>query len=323
MTKRIYEKLNKILSLYIFGNPNRFNYNVFNFFYRTIISKNNKKDEKINQLVKNGYFKGSKASKEFIDLIRENIINKKDIDEKTTEILHQNKVEIKKKNIAFRVDPLFRNKIIEFIKTDFKDDLLALENYYNNKISIAEIKVKRNLPLDNKEYYNKYTRTKEFEIYSNYYHVDFYVNTHLKMFINLQDVKEEDGPLHIYSKSSTRKFIKKNKYKNRNNYQVKELENDVYVNSGKIGETLFANTTECLHRAGIPKENHHRDILFISFIVIPEKFEKDKSFLDYYDKLDQNRVWSHDNNNVVFKAKPKRLKDTFNLFKKYYVSKMI
>jgi len=185
MIKKIYEKLNNILSVYIFGNPNRFNYNIFNFFYRTIICKNNKKDEKINDLVKNGYFKGSKASKEFIDLIRENIINKKDFDKKTTEFLHQHKIENKEKNIAFSVDPSFRNKIIEFIKTDFKDDLFALENYYNNKISIAEIQVKRNLPLDNKEYYNKYARTKEFEIYSNYYHVDFYVNTHLKMFINL------------------------------------------------------------------------------------------------------------------------------------------
>ena len=322
MIKKIYEKLNNILSVYIFGNPNRFNYNIFNFFYRTIICKNNKKNEKINDLVKNGYFKGSKASKEFIDLIRENIINKKDIDKKTTEFLHQHKTENKEKNIAFNVDPSFRNKIIEFIKKDFKDDLLALENYYNNKISIAQIQVKRNLPLENKEYYNKYARTKEFEIYSNYYHVDFYVNTHLKMFINLQDVKKEDGPLHIYSKPSTRKFIKKNKYKNRNNYQCKELDG-LYVNSGMVGETLFANTTECLHRAGIPEENHHRDILFISFIVIPEEFDNNKSFLDYYDKLDQNVVWSHNNSNVVFKTKPKRLKDTFNLFKKYYVSKMI
>ena len=101
-------------------------------------------------------------------------------------------MKIKKKNISFNVDPSLRNKIIEFIKTDFKDDLLGLENYYNNKISIAEIQVKRNLPLENKEYYNRYTRTKEFEIYSNYYHVDAYVNTHIKMFINLQDVSEED-----------------------------------------------------------------------------------------------------------------------------------
>ena len=322
MIKKIYEKINNILSIYIFGNPNRFNYNIFNFFYRTIICKNNKKDEKINQFVKNGYFKGSKASKEFIDLIQKNIINKNDVDEKTTEFLNQNKVENKKKNISFNVDPSLRNKIIEFIKTDFKDDLLGLENYYNNKISIAEIQVKRNLPLENKEYYNRYTRTKEFEIYSNYYHVDAYVNTHIKMFINLQDVKEEDGPLHIYSKSSTRKFIKKNKYKNRQNYLCKEL-NELYVNSGMVGETLFANTTECLHRAGIPKENHHRDILFISFIVIPEKFDDNKSYLDYYEKLDQNSVWTHNNNNVVFKTKPKKLKDTFYLFKKYYVSKMI
>ena len=101
MIKKIYEKINNILSTYIFGNPNRFNYNIFNFFYRTIICKNNKKDEKINQFVKNGYFKGSKASKEFIDLIQKNIINKNDVDEKTTELLNQNKIENKKKKYIF------------------------------------------------------------------------------------------------------------------------------------------------------------------------------------------------------------------------------
>ena len=34
-----------------------------------------------------------------------------DVDEKTTELLNQNKIENKKKNISFNVDPSLRNKI--------------------------------------------------------------------------------------------------------------------------------------------------------------------------------------------------------------------
>ena len=316
MIKNIYKKINNKLSLNIFGNPNRFNYNIFNFFYRFLICKADNKNEKINSLVKKGYFKSNKASDEFVDFIQKNVINKSINDKK-------NQIVYKKKNISFNIDPILRNKIVEFIEINFKDDLFALENYYNQKIAIGEILVKRNLPADNIDYYTRPSRTKEFELYSNYYHVDAYVNTHLKMWINLQDVKKEHGPLHIYSKSSTRKFIKRKKYKNRNEYEVKELENEIYINTGKTGESLFANTTECLHRAGIPDQNCHRDILFISFIFIPEKINESNLCLNYYDKVDQNLVWSSGNNNIVFKAKPKRLKDTYNLFKKYYLSKMI
>ena len=41
------------------------------------------------------------------------------------------------------------------------------------------------------------------------------------MFINLMDVNIDQGPLNIYSKSDTKKFIKLNNYKNRNNYLIK------------------------------------------------------------------------------------------------------
>ena len=69
--------------------------------------------------------------------------------------------------------------------------------FYNNKISICEIVVRRNYPLENSEYYKNKIRTKEMEIYNNYYHVDFYVSAFFKMFINLTDVYEENGPSHI------------------------------------------------------------------------------------------------------------------------------
>lgn len=316
MIKNIYKKINSKLSLYIFGNPNRFNYNLFNFFYKYLICKNDKKNKKIDDLVKIGYFKSNKASNEFVNFLKKNII---DINFNSDDV---KPTIFKKKNISLNIDPSLRKKIIDFIKTNFKEDLIALENYYNNKIAIGEIQVKRNLPLDNVQYYDKSSRSKEFEVYSNYYHADAYVNTHLKMWINLQDVGKENGPLHIYSKSSSKKFIKKNKYKDRNNYKVEELEDDVFINSGQIGDTLFANTTECLHRAGIPEKNNHRDIMFVSFIFIPKKISNNDLCLDYYSKIDENLVWSHSSDNIVFKTKPKKFIETFNLLKEYYYAKI-
>ena len=95
--------------------------------------------------------------------------------------------------------------------------------FYNNKISICEIVVRRNYPLENSEYYKNKIRTKEMEIYNNYYHVDFYVSAFFKMFINLTDVYEENGPLHIYDINSTEDYIKKYNYSSRLDYETKEI----------------------------------------------------------------------------------------------------
>ena len=97
-----------------------------------------------------------------------------------------------------------RKNLIELIYSDYKVLFQELEEYFNHKITIAEILVKRNFPLGESSYYRNQLRTKDMEPYSNYYHVDFYVNTFFKMFINLQDVEKENGPLHIYNIQSSK-----------------------------------------------------------------------------------------------------------------------
>ena len=100
------------------------------------------------------------------------------------------------------------------------------------------------------------------EVYSNYYHVDAYVYNHFKIFINLMDVDVDQGPLHIYSKNDTKKFMKLNNYKNRANYVDEELKDDLIINTGKIGESFVASTTECLHKFGEVK----KEIIEIYFL---------------------------------------------------------
>ena len=40
------------------------------------------------------------------------------------------------------------------------------------------------------------------------------------------------------------------------------------------GKSLIVNTTECIHKAGVPNFGCYRDILFITFIVTPKKAPK-------------------------------------------------
>ena len=53
MIENLYQNINSKLSLILFGNPNRLNYNIFNLFYKIAISKNDIKSEKIYNLSKN------------------------------------------------------------------------------------------------------------------------------------------------------------------------------------------------------------------------------------------------------------------------------
>ena len=117
-------------------------------------------------------------------------------------------------------------------------------------------------------------------------------------------------------------MLKKNGYKSRNNYIVKDLKDKIYVNVGKKGQTVLANTTKCLHRAGNVKRGK-RDIIFITFGAIPEKI-KDNAFnsLHYYEKQNPDGVWSH-NGKFTKLSKPKNLRSTIKLILKFIKSKLI
>ena len=109
-----------------------------------------------------------------------------------------------------------KRQIKDHINSSFSEILKKLENFYNSKISVASVRIRRNYHIN--ESIDK-------EVYSNNYHVDHYVYNHFKVFINLMNVNIDQGPLHIYSKNDTKKFLKLNKYKSRSNYIKEELRN--------------------------------------------------------------------------------------------------
>ena len=112
------------------------------------------------------------------------------------------------------------------------------------QISVASVRIRRNYHIN--ESIDK-------EVYSNNYHVDHYVYNHFKSFINLIMLRENSGPLHIYSKNDTKKFLKLNKYKV-DQIISKRNERMSNINSGKVGESGLANTTECLHKLATLKK---------------------------------------------------------------------
>jgi len=267
-----------------------------------LIANKETDNEDIRQFLKKGFFKTKINSSSLCEYIS---------------------TEIKKQSVnplnyvhSFEINEQMKVQIKTHINYKYAPILKQLEKFYNSKISVANIQIKRNFSID--ESVNK-------EVYSNKYHADSFTYNHFKIFINLMDVSIEQGPLHIYSKLDTKKFIKLNNYKNRNNYFDKELENNVVRNTGNMGESFVANTTECLHKAGVVKKGNYRDMLFITFISAPEKINIDKDDFFYYEEKYPKAIWGETNevDEVVNIVKPQSLKKTIKLFFKYYKNKSI
>ena len=298
MIGKILYSINNNFGKYLFKNPNTLYYNLFNKLHQNFIANKNFETENIKKYFEKGFFKTKINSINFCKYIASEI--------------EKQPINSKDKSFNFEISDQMREKIKDHINNELSPTLKELEKFYNSKISVANIEIRRNFHID-----ENITE----EMYSNFYHVDAYVYNHFKMFINLMDVNIDQGPLHIYSKNNTKKFMKLNNYKNRSNYVNEELIDDLVSNTGKIGESFVASTTECLHKAGEVKKGNYRDILFITFITIPEEIEKNRSDFFYYETKYPKAIWD-DGNEVVKIAKPQSLRKTIKLFIEYYKNKL-
>jgi len=185
-----------------------------------------------------------------------------------------------------------------------KETLNTLEVYFNSKIMTAMINIRRN------SHYKK--NNFSHELYSDNFHNDAYALTHFKMFINLMDIREENGPMHLISKKNTKKFFERINYKDRHNYNENININDLlYNNIGKEGEILLFDPTQCYHRATIPSLGCHRDYCIITFICLPKKINLKKN------SLDQVNIYNYEKNPLIKYAKPHSLFNTLKTFIKY------
>ena len=183
----ILSRVNKYGGTFLLGSPNTLTYSLFNYLYNKYVVNLKEADDEIKVFHKNGYLKPN--------------LNFKDEVAKLIETLDENRSIKNKGYIQFLLDENSINIIRNILKSS-KFQILKnkIEKYFNLKMYLINAVVQRNLPLD-KEIEHKTN------VYSNNYHVDYYIMNYFKMFINLQDVDETQGPMNLYSKKNSKKFI--------------------------------------------------------------------------------------------------------------------
>jgi len=112
--------------------------------------------------------------------------------------------------------------------------------------------------------------------YSLLWHVDGHPPDTMKLFVALDAIGEDQGPLHFVTKARTDTLVRLG-YRNRHRYggAVEALEDRQHVRRliGLAGAAAFCNTTTNLHRAGVPEPGRHRDILQFRFEASAEPFD--------------------------------------------------
>ena len=298
----IFQKINKNFGVKIFKNPNTLNYNLFNFFFKKNIVDDNEKF--LSSYHNLGYFKPHIDSKELANFLSSKI------QEPDAKIIEESS---NKYSSRFVINKEMRTKIKDHINIKFKDILEAFKRYYRSGIAVHNIQIKRNYGIEETGYYSKKERTKDFEYYNMYFHCDYYTMNYFKLFINLQDISLDHGPLTFYSIEGTKKFVSKSDYRDRNFYNDLSLNNEI-KNCGKLGDSLVLNTPQCIHRAGIPKFGKHRDVLFVNFVAVPEKIDD----IFHFEKDYEDDVWGVAKIGLSKKfSKPKSLKETIKLYKSF------
>lgn len=239
-------------------------YVLYNFLYKKFILNTKNHNDSILNFDRKGF---SKLDIDFAEIINKyNIKHSKIKEEKFNNHRTYFFLENKYKKL-FQIDLIKRiNPIIK-----------ELESYYNLPIYLLNFKAFRI------EYFNN-AEDKDLELYANKFHNDGYVMNFFKVFVNLEDVTDKDGPLHLISKEDTKKFIQSSKYRNRDNYNSEFDKSIVFKNTGKKGSSLIFSPSLCFHKAGVPEKC--RDMIQLVFAALP--LDKKKLPNENIDIFDEN-----------------------------------
>tara|TARA_B100000242_G_C43047240_1_gene488917 strand:- start:1863 stop:2810 length:948 start_codon:yes stop_codon:yes gene_type:complete len=286
--------IDKKLGNIFFGNENLFSFNLFNKIYLKKISKKTRDEEFIKNYIEDGFAKSNKISENKIDLINEELSKQASNNDGSNRFFYS-------------LNDNLKEKIKNILLNDLKSHINKLKNFYNSNIYVTNAVIFK--------YYGYNFNKNEVNSYQ-LYHNDQYLFTYFRLFINLEDVDLSKGPLHIFSVKNSNFFSKKHKYKSRYNYKKFGTEDDIaFKNVGKKGETLFFNTSRCLHRGGIPDEGKTRNMLCILFNAVPtmNKFDED---IFAFEKEKEEDIWSSDNLSKKY-GEPKNILTLYKLYKNF------
>ncbi len=250
---------NKKFSVKFFNQRLPFIYILFNFLYRKLVVNSKINDKEIKQFHDSGFTKIDISLKNEIEEYKDKFfLNKKELNENKKKVNFELD-DIDKKNLSLKI----KNKLLPFIK--------KLENYFNCDVIISDIQASRNFNHSDALNLNV-------EHFANHFHQDSYMMTYNKIFINLMDINEEDGPLEIIPRENRNSFIKSFNYKDRLNYNLFGDKNLIKKNVGKIGDCFLFSSPQVFHRAGVPK--NYRDNMQIVLITIPKKYSQGLDKID-------------------------------------------
>lgn len=149
----------------------------------------------------------------------------------------------------------------ELLTDDVKE---IVRDYYGSYISVKHLNAWRN-------YHAPDEVLEETEIYSDSWHCDGMVTNVVKLFVNLSDVTEADGPFHILSRDSSRKLLSKGYERNREEMPDEYVSEDEIVRAtGSAGTAMLCTTWNCYHRAGHIAAGNDRDIVQFQFVPATE-----------------------------------------------------
>jgi len=134
-----------------------------------------------------------------------------------------------------------------------------VERYYGGPFKIYKFQLRSN-------FHAPAEVTSEAEVYNNYWHVDDRPTSVLKLFINLTEVTEADGPFEVVELSETRRLVRSGLLPERSPMLAVETRaGSVLRLVGPPGHAMLATTARCLHHARLVAPGGRRDIATFAF----------------------------------------------------------
>ena len=248
---RIINFNNKKFSVKFFNQRLPFIYILFNFLCRKFIVNPNINDKEILQFHKSGFTKIDISLKKEIEEYKDKFF-----------INDQNQKENLKK-IPLELDKNYKKDLAIKIKKKLSPLLKKLEKYFNCEVFLSDIEIWRN-------YNHNETLNLNVTHFGDHFHQDSYTMTYSKIFVNLMDISENDGPLEVIPRENRNSFVKSFNYKDMNNYNLSGDKTLIKKNVGKIGDCCLFSSSQIFHRAGVPK--NYRDNMQIILVTVPKKF---------------------------------------------------
>ena len=162
--------------------------------------------------------------------------------------------------------------IPEIRKLFTKDFVKKLEDCHNGHFQIKGVEMWRtnHIPPE--------IERESGDLFSNLWHCDYSNVDETKLFFYLVDITEKEGPIHMMPPNITKELIKKgyvDRYQIDLNNKLFESQGQIFKGIGSAGTALLINTEVCLHKAGNPTQNHHRDVMQFHFKSSSEPLSND------------------------------------------------